>query len=61
MIEEKGLTGEEMAETIKLYYHHRDLLRDMEIKSAALGNIRAAADIVDNCLALSGHQIGINT
>ena len=61
MIEEKGLTGEKMAETINLYYLHRDLLRDMEIKSAALGNIRAAADIVDNCLALSGHQIGIGT
>lgn len=60
MIEEKGLTGEEMAETISLFYHHRDLLRDMEMKSAALGNIRAAADIVDNCLALIGHKIGIN-
>ncbi len=52
MVEEKGLTGEELAETIKLFYHHRDLLRDMEIKSAALGNIRAATDIVDHCMAL---------
>ena len=52
MIEEKGLTGEEMADTISLYYHRRDLLRDMEIKSAALGNVRAASDIVDHCVAL---------
>ncbi|MDP2268578.1 MAG: glycosyltransferase, partial [Deltaproteobacteria bacterium] len=52
MIEEKKLTGEEMAETINLFYHRRELLRDMEIKSAALGNIRAAADIVDHCVAL---------
>jgi len=56
MIEEKKLAGEEMAETIKLLYHHRDVLRDMEIKSAALGNIRAAAGIVDNCLTLIGHK-----
>lgn len=52
MIEERGLTGKEIAETITLFYHNRDMLRDMEIKSAALGNIRAAADIVDHCRAL---------
>jgi UDP-N-acetylglucosamine--N-acetylmuramyl-(pentapeptide) pyrophosphoryl-undecaprenol N-acetylglucosamine transferase len=52
LIEEKQLTGEEMAATVKLFYHHRELLRDMEIKSAALGNIRAAADIVEQCVAL---------
>jgi UDP-N-acetylglucosamine--N-acetylmuramyl-(pentapeptide) pyrophosphoryl-undecaprenol N-acetylglucosamine transferase len=52
MIEEKGLAGAEMAETIITFYRNRDLLRDMEGKSAALGNIRAAADIVDNCLTL---------
>ena len=52
MIEEKGLTGEELAGMITQFYHRRDLLREMEIKSAVLGNIRAAADIVDNCRAL---------
>jgi UDP-N-acetylglucosamine--N-acetylmuramyl-(pentapeptide) pyrophosphoryl-undecaprenol N-acetylglucosamine transferase len=60
MIEEKGLSGEEMAETISRFYHHRDLLRDVEIKSAALGNIRAATDIVDQCMVLIGHKIGVN-
>ena len=52
MVEERGLTGEEMAGTINQFYHRRDLLVDMEVKSAALGNIRAAADIVDQCMAL---------
>ena len=52
LIEEKELEGKELAETIERFYHHRELLRDMEAKSASLGNSKAAADIVDNCLAL---------
>lgn len=52
MIEEKELTGQKMAETIKKFYHHRALLRGMETKAAALGNVRAAVDIVDHCVAL---------
>lgn len=52
MIEENELTGLKMAETIKRFYHRRELLREMETKAAALGNVRAAADIVDHCVAL---------
>lgn len=52
MIEEKELTGSKMAETIKRFYRNRGLLRNMEEKAAALGNSRAAADIVDHLMAL---------
>ncbi len=52
VMDERDLEGKEMAETIAGFYHDRELLREMERKSAALGNVRAAADIVDNCLAL---------
>jgi len=52
LIEEKNLTGLKMAETIKRFYYHREALQTMEGKAAALGNVRAAADIVDQCLAL---------
>lgn len=52
MISEKELTGARLAAAIKRYYESPQLLREMEIRSAGLGNIRAAADIVDACLAL---------
>jgi UDP-N-acetylglucosamine--N-acetylmuramyl-(pentapeptide) pyrophosphoryl-undecaprenol N-acetylglucosamine transferase len=54
MLDEKRLLGKEMAETIERFYRHRELLSEMELKSASLGNVRAAADIVDDCLALIG-------
>ncbi|MDO9558526.1 MAG: undecaprenyldiphospho-muramoylpentapeptide beta-N-acetylglucosaminyltransferase [Syntrophales bacterium] len=52
MIPEKELTGARLAAAIKRYYESPQLLREMEIRSAGMGNIRAAEDIVDACLAL---------
>lgn len=52
MIPEGELEGRRLAETVRRLYHHPDMIREMEAKSAGLGNIRAAADIVDACTAL---------
>jgi len=52
MIEERGQNGKELAEIIKQFYDHREMLRDMEAKAASLGNAGAAAAIVDACLSL---------
>lgn len=52
MIPEKELTGARLAASIRRYYERPELLREMESRSAGMGNIRAAADIVDACLAL---------
>jgi len=60
MVEERELTSTDLAETIKKLYYEREVLRDMEMKAARLGNVRAAADIVDNCLDLSGSHRGKN-
>ena len=52
MIPEKELTGARLAAAIKRYYESPACIREMEIRSAGLGKVRAAADIVDACLAL---------
>ncbi len=52
MIREKELTGARLASAIKRYYESPQLLRDMGVRSAGMGNVRAAADIVDACLVL---------
>jgi len=52
MIHEKELTGARLASAIRRYYESPQLLREMETRSAGQGNVRAAADIVDACLAL---------
>jgi UDP-N-acetylglucosamine--N-acetylmuramyl-(pentapeptide) pyrophosphoryl-undecaprenol N-acetylglucosamine transferase len=52
MIPEKELTGARLAATIRRYYESPQLLREMGVRSAGMGNVRAAADIVDACLAL---------
>lgn len=52
MIPEKELSGPRLAVAIKRYYESPELLREMENRSAGLGNIRAATDIVDACLTL---------
>ncbi len=52
MIEERGDCEKELAETIEYFYNNREMLRDMEAKAAALGKRKAAAAIVDACLAL---------
>jgi len=52
MIREKDISGKALAETIERFYHHPGLIREMEARSASLGNVRAAADIVDSCIGL---------
>jgi UDP-N-acetylglucosamine--N-acetylmuramyl-(pentapeptide) pyrophosphoryl-undecaprenol N-acetylglucosamine transferase len=52
MIPERELNGARLAAAIKRYYEHPEVIREMETRSAGLGNTRAAADIVDRCLDL---------
>jgi UDP-N-acetylglucosamine--N-acetylmuramyl-(pentapeptide) pyrophosphoryl-undecaprenol N-acetylglucosamine transferase len=52
MIPEKELEGKRLAEIIRRFYRQPEMIRNMEVRSAGLGNIRAAADIVDVCTAL---------
>jgi len=52
MIPEKDINGKTLAETIEKFYRHPELIREMEARSASLGNVRAAADIVDACIGL---------
>ena len=52
MIPEKELEGKRLAEIIRRFYRHPEVIRNMETKSIGLGNIRAAADIVNACTAL---------
>ncbi|MGZ3647845.1 MAG: undecaprenyldiphospho-muramoylpentapeptide beta-N-acetylglucosaminyltransferase [Syntrophales bacterium] len=49
---ERDISGQILAETIEKFYRHPDLIKEMEARSASLGNVRAAADIVDACLGL---------
>ncbi len=51
-IPEKDISGKILAETIEKFYRHPELIREMEARSASLGNVRAAADIVDACMGL---------
>ena len=51
-IREKDISGKTLAETIEKFYRHPELIREMEARSASLGNVRAAADIVDACMEL---------
>ncbi len=52
MIPEKGLDGRRLAAVIERLCCIRSEIKQMETASAALGKIRAAADIVDGCLEL---------
>jgi len=52
MIPQRELSGRCLAEVIESMYAHPEALRDMEQASAQLGNARAAADVVDACMAL---------
>ncbi|HLA04994.1 MAG TPA: undecaprenyldiphospho-muramoylpentapeptide beta-N-acetylglucosaminyltransferase [Syntrophales bacterium] len=61
MIEERELKGKEFAEIIERFYDNRESLRVMEQKSASLSNVRAAADIVDACLALIGDKTEVRS
>ena len=52
MIPEKELSGQRLADAIQGYYEQPELIRQMEERSAGLGNVGAAADIVDACMIL---------
>jgi UDP-N-acetylglucosamine--N-acetylmuramyl-(pentapeptide) pyrophosphoryl-undecaprenol N-acetylglucosamine transferase len=52
MIPEKELTGDSLSGIIRRLVEDRHRLEEMEKKSSALGNARAAADIVDECMDL---------
>lgn len=56
MIPEKELSGRRLAEAIERIYRDPGAVRRMEAAAAALGNRRAAADIVDACLDLIGER-----
>jgi UDP-N-acetylglucosamine--N-acetylmuramyl-(pentapeptide) pyrophosphoryl-undecaprenol N-acetylglucosamine transferase len=53
MIPEKGLTGESLSGVIRRILEDTGRIDEMERKAASLGNARAAADIVDELLALA--------
>jgi len=50
---EKDLTAEVLARMIEDLLNDPRRLREMSEKSRALGNVRAASDIVDECLRLA--------
>jgi len=52
MIPEKELAGGRLADEILNFYRQPFLLKEMGGKAAALGNIYAASDIVDSCMAM---------
>lgn len=52
LIPEKELDGSRLGALIEKLYHRPEAIRKMEKAAAALGNIRAAATIVDACLQL---------
>jgi UDP-N-acetylglucosamine--N-acetylmuramyl-(pentapeptide) pyrophosphoryl-undecaprenol N-acetylglucosamine transferase len=52
MLPESDLSGKKLSEIIEHIYKHPEILRDMEKKSASLGNKKAASDIVGHCIAM---------
>lgn len=56
MIPERGLNGRTLAAVIERLYRHPEEIQKMEKASAAFGNTRAAADIVDDCMELVGRR-----
>jgi len=52
MIPEKELVGRRLADEILDLYHQPTFLKEIEGKAANMGNIYAASDIVDSCLAM---------
>lgn len=53
MIHEKDLSGQRLVETIENLYHNNEIIKEMEMNSARLGNAGAAADIVDICIKMT--------
>lgn len=58
MIAERELSETLLAQTIRKYYDNPELLKQMGIRSASLGNVRAANDIVDICEQLMRKKKG---
>jgi len=56
MIQERELSGKLFAEVILRLYRNPEAVRKMEEKSSGFRNMRAASDIVDECLALRKAQ-----
>jgi UDP-N-acetylglucosamine--N-acetylmuramyl-(pentapeptide) pyrophosphoryl-undecaprenol N-acetylglucosamine transferase len=56
MIPEKGLDGWRLAAVIERLCRHPEEIKRMEKASASLGNVRAAAAIVDGCLELAENR-----
>jgi UDP-N-acetylglucosamine--N-acetylmuramyl-(pentapeptide) pyrophosphoryl-undecaprenol N-acetylglucosamine transferase len=52
MIRQEELSGQKLADAIKQLYDHPEIIMEMEAASAKLGNIHAAARIVDACIEL---------
>jgi UDP-N-acetylglucosamine--N-acetylmuramyl-(pentapeptide) pyrophosphoryl-undecaprenol N-acetylglucosamine transferase len=52
MIPERELSGERLSGVIRRLAGNPAAVEDMERKAGELGNARAAADIVDECVAL---------
>ena len=53
MIPERDLSGERLSGVIRRLAGNPAAVGDMERRAAGLGNVRAAADIVDECLDLA--------
>jgi len=53
MIPERDLTGESLSGVIRRLAQDPGMIEEMERNAASLGNARAAADIVDECIALA--------
>ncbi|MFA6411557.1 MAG: undecaprenyldiphospho-muramoylpentapeptide beta-N-acetylglucosaminyltransferase [Syntrophales bacterium] len=52
MIQEKDLSGRYLADTIERLIGHPSTVEDMSKRSKALGNFRAADDVVDACIKI---------
>jgi UDP-N-acetylglucosamine--N-acetylmuramyl-(pentapeptide) pyrophosphoryl-undecaprenol N-acetylglucosamine transferase len=52
MIPEREMTGRGLAAIIERLHRHPEEIKRMEAASASMGNIRAAAAIVDGCMEL---------
>ena len=58
MIPERELSGQRLAHAVRRYAEDPELIRRMEERSAGLGHICAAPDIIDACMTLVNAQHG---
>ena len=59
MINENELTCDKLFDAIEELLINKHKLRQMEEKSVKLGNVKAAARIIDECLALANNESGL--